>query len=52
MFYDLLISQKNKPSSWDIYSMNLPCLTLVLPGVTSDSPNSSIINKAATLGVI
>ena len=29
------------PSSWDINSMNLPCLTLVLPGNTSDSRNSS-----------
>ena len=40
MFCDLHASLK-QASSGDINSMNLPCLTSVLPGDTSDSRNSS-----------
>ena len=39
MFCDLHLSLY--PSSGDINLINLPCLTLVLPGNTSDSRNSS-----------
>ena len=35
MFCDVYLSLKN-PSPSDIVSMNLPCLTSVLPGDTSD----------------
>ena len=40
MLCDLLVSLKN--FALDINSINLPCLTSVLPGDTSDSWNSGI----------